>query len=139
MTSILLLEDNYKLLRLYTKFLTSYGYDVEPIMAVETALDVFSHGKFDLIISDLRVGSYSISRLIKRLKKINVKSNIPILVISAHIEVYEKECHEVGIDELLAKPFGREDLIVKVEQILSQAGSLGLKDAYSNISTSILT
>jgi DNA-binding response OmpR family regulator len=123
MASILLLEDNYDLLRLYSKALTAAGHRVEPSMTVEAALDVFGQLRFDLIISDLRVGSFSIERLIKRLKKLH-DDGTPILVISAHMDLYQPMCDESELSDTLAKPFEHHELLDKVSSMLTTYGSV---------------
>jgi DNA-binding response OmpR family regulator len=124
MASILLLEDNYQLLRLYSKALTSAGHKVEPSMTVEAALDVFGQMRFDIIISDLRVGSFSIERLIKRLKKLH-DDGTPILVISAHMDLYHPMCDEAELCDTLAKPFEHHELLDKVASILGRYDTIG--------------
>ena len=125
MASILLLEDNYNLLRLYTKFLTANNHTVEAVMAVESALDVFDQSNFDLIISDLRLGAYSIERLIKRLKQIQNVNQVPVLVISAHLDTYQDLCIESGLKNALSKPFGKRELTSVVDKILNSQESIG--------------
>jgi DNA-binding response OmpR family regulator len=117
MSSILLLEDTYHLLRLYTKNLVRAGHKVKPSMSVEASLDVFGQVQFDLIISDLRVGSYSVERLIKRLKRLQ-DDGTPILIISAHLDSYYGLCEENGLRNMLAKPFENHVLVDTVTEIL---------------------
>lgn len=117
MASILLLEDTYHLLRLYTKSLVRAGYQVKPSMSVEASLDVFGQLQFDLIISDLRVGAYSVDRLLKRLKRLQ-DAGTPILIISAHLDSYYDLCEENGLYNLLAKPFENQVLVDIVTEIL---------------------
>ena len=119
MASILLLEDNYNLLRLYSKALTAAGHKVEPSMTVEAALDVFGQLRFDLIISDLRVGSFSIDRLIRRLKRLH-DDGTPVLVISAHMDLYQTLCDECDLNDMLAKPFANQALVEKVTSMLNR-------------------
>ncbi|MDQ7027600.1 MAG: response regulator [Anaerolineae bacterium] len=119
MSSILLLEDTYHLLRLYTRSLVWAGHKVKPSMSVDASLDIFGHVQFDLIISDLRVGSYSVERLIKRLKQLQ-DGGTPVLIISAHLDSYYGLCEENGLHNLLAKPFENHVLLDTVTEILGR-------------------
>ena len=118
MPKILVLEDDYFLLRLYTKTLRAAGYDIEPSLSVEIALEVFGYEDFDLIISDLRVGTFDVEKLIKRLQRLLEARQVPILVISAHMDMYEAQCRSAGLQYLLPKPFSNQALREKVAEIL---------------------
>jgi DNA-binding NtrC family response regulator len=120
MAKILLIEDNYELLRLYAKYLQASHHIIQPSMTAEAALDVFGQAKFDLIISDLRLGSFSIERLIRRLKRVN-EEGTPVLVISAHLDIYEEVCHAHGLHQMLAKPIDKQAMVDKVKLILDGA------------------
>jgi DNA-binding response OmpR family regulator len=117
MATVLLLEDSHELLRLYMRYLTRDGHNVEPFMTAEAALDVFDQVKFDLVISDLRLGNFSIERLIQRLKRVH-EAGTPVLVISAHLDSYQDLCIDSGLIHYLAKPIEKQQLLNKAKQML---------------------
>ncbi|MCA9913564.1 MAG: response regulator [Anaerolineae bacterium] len=118
MARILLLEDEYFLLRLFAKALAAAGHDVDTAMSVEAAFELLEAHSYDVFISDIRIGQFDGETLIARLGEIYVPSNCEILVISAHMERYESLCRAVGLRNFLSKPFANATLVEAVQKIL---------------------
>lgn len=119
MARILLLEDEYFLLRLYAKALTAAGHAVDTAMNVESAFELLAQQSYDLFISDIRIGQFDGETLIARLGAIYEPTSCEILVISAHMERYESLCRAVGLVHFLPKPFANATLVETVQRVLS--------------------
>jgi len=117
---ILVLEDEYFLLRLYTKALRAAGHDVDGAMNLEAALELFNDHSYALFISDIRIGRLDGESLIQQLGQIYAPAQCEILVISAHMDQYEQHCRAVGLQHFLPKPFSNAVLVAFVERILNK-------------------
>lgn len=118
MAQILLLEDEYFLLRLYAKALRSAGHEVDAALNVEAAFELFNQNAYALFISDIRVGRLDGETLILRLGEIYDPGRCEILVISAHMDRYQSQCEAVGLRHFLAKPFSNAALVETVDRVL---------------------
>lgn len=123
MAEIVVLEDDFTLLDLYRDVLERAGHKVYASTTVQAVQEFFGQSHADLCISDLRVGLLDGPRTIQALKRIVNRYNIPMILISAQMMVYEKECREAGFNYLLTKPFSNALLVQMVEKVLSETHS----------------
>jgi DNA-binding response OmpR family regulator len=115
---VLLLEDEYFLLRLYTKALRAAGHETDGAMNLEAAFELFDQHSYSLFVSDIRIGRLDGETLIQRLGQIYDPAQCEILVISAHMDRYQDVCRSVGLQHFLPKPFSNAALVEAVENIL---------------------
>jgi CheY-like chemotaxis protein len=123
MAEIVVLEDDFTLLDLYKDVLEREGHKIYASTTVQAVQEFFGQSHADLCISDLRVGLLDGHRTIQALKKIVSRYNIPMILISAQMMVYEKECREAGFKYLLTKPFPNSVLVQLVAKVLEEAES----------------
>ena len=117
MPRILLIEDNYRLLRLHTRVLQNAGYDVYPAAAYYAALDMFRlYGQFSLCISDVEVGNYDPMLLMRDLNNIRKRHTTPMLLMSAQMENYQPMANMLHLP-LLEKPFTNDILVAQVREL----------------------
>ena len=80
------------------------------------ALEVFDNYQPNLIILDLMlpgIDGYQVCR------EIRVKSNTPIIMLSAKGEVFDKVLGlELGADDYMLKPFDTKELVARVKAVL---------------------
>jgi CheY-like chemotaxis protein len=120
MAEIVVLEDDYTLLDLYKDVLERDGHKVYASTTVQAVQEFFTQSHADLCVSDLRVGLMDGHRTIQVLKRLNAHYNVPMILISAQMMVYEKECREAGFEYLLTKPFPNGVLIQMVAKVLEE-------------------
>jgi CheY-like chemotaxis protein len=121
MAEIVVLEDDFTLLDLYKDVLERDGHKIYASTTVQAVQEFFAQNHADLCISDLRVGLLDGSRTIQALKRIVNRYHIPMILISAQMMVYEKECREAGFKHLLTKPFPNSVLVQVVAKVLEEA------------------
>ena len=125
MPHLLLIEDDYQLLRLYTKMLEAGGCTLVSTTTVQAAREMLrrSEQPFDACVSDAQVGLIDPSLLLRDLSQIRGKYDVPVLVISAHLEKYQRLCDELRLLSL-AKPFQKNELLAALAQAITshQAG-----------------
>lgn len=125
MPHILLIEDDFHLLRLYGKMLEYGGHTVISTTTVQAAREMLLRQEhhFDACISDAQVGFIDPMLLLRDLSQIRSKYGIPVLIISAHLEKYQALCDQLRLHSL-AKPLQRDELLTAVVTLIEshQAG-----------------
>ena len=118
---ILLVDDEPDLLSTLKKRLETNNYEVITASDGMEALSKAKKEKPDLIILDLmlpKMDGYKVCRMLKFDEKYK---HIPIIMFTARAEVEdEKLGQETGADAYITKPFETNNLLSKVEELLSR-------------------
>ena len=111
-TLILVVEDDNSVKNLITTTLKAHDYRYLTACNGEMAiLDASSHNP-DIVLLDLGLPDMDGVEVIR---KIRSWSNLPIIVISARSEDYDKiEALDAGADDFLTKPFSVEELLARL-------------------------
>ena len=116
---ILLAEDDSSLGFMISDQLKSDGYDVRLCIDGSDAYKKFNEEEFHLCIFDVMMPKKDGFSLAKDIRKIN--SEIPILFLSAKSMIEDKvEGFKSGGDDYLTKPFGVEELQLRVKALLKR-------------------
>ena len=117
--SILIVDDEDGILRSLHKFLTRLGHRVETAGSVRGALELLAPGRFDLVLTDLRLPDASGLEL---LSEVQVRSpGTRTILMSANADIPSAALAiERGVDQLLLKPFDLALLRERVEQSLAR-------------------
>lgn len=117
MAKILIVEDNIDTQLLLTKILApQYEFDIVPDLS--SAWDCLQKENWDLIILDRSLPDGDGLELCLRLKKLNMESKFPILMLTAHGELDEKvKGLTSGADDYVVKPFEPRELIARIEAL----------------------
>jgi DNA-binding response OmpR family regulator len=97
------------------------SYD-DPILALEN----FNAGSYDLVLLDIKMPEMDGFRLYQEMRKIDSKLKVCFLTASEmYYERFRKQEVLGALDKeiFLRKPIGNEDLIKKINTIISQPGS----------------
>ncbi|MEH7382248.1 response regulator transcription factor [Bacillus sp. JJ1533] len=116
---ILIIEDDQEISRLLRVILEKSH--LEPVAAYSgtEGLLQLQNNTFDLILLDLMLPGKSGEELIKEIRE---KSSIPIIVISAKVDIENKvQVLKIGADDFITKPFHQEEVMVRVEVQLRKA------------------
>jgi DNA-binding response OmpR family regulator len=118
--SIVVIEDD-EAIRWLIKKVLDRTYDVHVFSHVGNAMKHLSkYGHPGMIITDIRLPVINGKDFLRNLKTSILYREIPVLVISSwKDEETQAECLEAGADGYVAKPFNPEDLLTKVNSILS--------------------
>jgi signal transduction histidine kinase/CheY-like chemotaxis protein len=136
---VLIVDDDEILLETAVDTLHSLGLRAEPASGGLEALGMIKHreetGKnYDIVILDLKMPDLDGIETIKRIRS-EVKSNIPILLISAYSwSDVEEQAKEAGVNGFLSKPLFRSTLYNKISEILgSEVESIEPENDYSDL------
>lgn len=113
---ILIVDDDNNIAELISLYLVKECFDTKIINDGESALDVFSSYKPNLILLDLMlpgIDGYQVCR------EIRTRSQVPIIMLSAKGEVFDKVLGlELGADDYMEKPFDTKELVARVKAVL---------------------
>jgi CheY-like chemotaxis protein len=117
MGKILVTDDNTTCRDSIRKILEREGHVVEGAEDVDHALEAVEHRHFDLIVCDYRMPGRSGLEFLEELRRMD--SVVPVLMISAFADAEtEAEAKRLGAEDLLRKPFRRQELVDHVLKYL---------------------
>lgn len=117
-TSLLLVEDNEDM-RKYIQQMISGSYSLVVAKDGQEGIDIARKEIPDIIIADVMMPKMSGIELAKVLKQDISTSHIPIILLSAKADSESKiEGYKAGADDYILKPFDRNELICRVENLI---------------------
>lgn len=119
MNRILIVEDELDLANIIKDYLEKELYEVEICTEGDEAIEIFDKFKPSLVILDLMLpgmNGYEICQ------NIRIKSTIPILILSAKIDEFDKvKGLDLGADDYITKPFRPRELLARVNAQLRRS------------------
>lgn len=119
MSRILIVEDELDLANIIKDYLEKELYEVEICTEGDEAIGIFDKFKPSLVILDLMLpgmNGYEICQ------NIRIKSTIPILILSAKIDEFDKvKGLNLGADDYITKPFRPRELLARVNAQLRRS------------------
>ena len=113
---ILIVDDDENIAELISLYLNKECFDTKIVFNGEDALTAFEAYQPNLILLDLMLpgmDGYQVCR------EIRTRSNIPIIMLSAKGEVFDKVLGlELGADDYIIKPFDSKELVARVKAVL---------------------
>lgn len=98
---ILLVDDNARGLTARSMILTDLGYDVVTALSGEEAWEIFQSSRFDVVVTDLRMGGMDGVELIRRIRATD--SPAGIVLLSGFVDCLGLTSESTGADELINK------------------------------------
>ena len=118
-TSILIVDDEPRYLRLLEANLCTEGYEVITAQNGKEAIEMFSANPVDLIVLDVMMPLMDGFETCQRIRQY---SNVPIIILTAKGEEYDRvRGLDVGADDYLVKPFSVMELLARVRAVLRRA------------------
>ncbi len=122
MAKILIVDDEERIREVIREYAEFAGFEVDEACDGMDAVLKCRDNKYDLIIMDImmpRLDGYS------AVKEIRKDSNIPVIMLSARVEEYDKLFgFEIGVDDYVTKPFSPKELIARVQAVLKRSGTI---------------
>ena len=113
---LLIVDDEILIREVIKEYANVEGYETTEAKNGEEAIEIIKKdSNFDLIIMDImmpKLDGFSASKEIKKIK------NIPIIMLSARGEEYDKlSGFSLGIDDYITKPFSPKELIARIKAV----------------------
>ena len=118
-SKILLVEDDLNLGTLLREYLSVKGFDVAHAFNGQEGFEKFKEAKFDICLLDVMMPKMDGFTLAKKIRAAD--SFIPFLFLTAKSLLDDKiEGFKIGADDDVTKPFSMEELILRINAILSR-------------------
>lgn len=119
MSRILIVEDELDLANIIKDYLEKELYEVEICTEGDKAIEIFDKFKPSLVILDLMLPGMNGYEICQNIRK---KSTIPILILSAKIDEFDKvKGLDLGADDYITKPFRPRELLARVNAQLRRS------------------
>ena len=116
--NILVVEDDKRMSKIICDYLRKDNYNVFSALDGEEAIALFEAENINLVLLDVMIPKLDGFSVCKRLR---LKSNVLIIIISARSEEVDKLMgFEYGADEYVTKPFSPKVLVARVRALLSR-------------------
>ena len=119
--TILVVDDEKRIVKLLRAYLEEAGYRVATAPEGRQALFVARHEKPDLVVLDLMMPEMDGWEFTRRFRQ---ESNVPIIMLTARVEDMDKILGlELGADDYVTKPFSPREVVARVRAVLRRAGA----------------
>lgn len=115
--SILIVDDEPRLLRLVKVNLLASGYEADTATDGKTALEMLESTSYDLLILDIMLpGPFNGFEVCKRIREF---SDIPVIMLTGKAREQDRiRGFDAGADDYITKPFSVEELLLRVKAVL---------------------
>ncbi len=129
--NILICDDDKDIVNAIEVYLKTEGYEVHKAYDGIEALEVVRKENIQLILMDIMMPRMD---GMQATMKIREEKNIPIIILSAKSEDYDKVTGlNIGADDYLTKPFNPLELIARVKSQIRRYTSLGSMEKKENV------
>ncbi|HTL90485.1 MAG TPA: response regulator [Leptolyngbya sp.] len=111
---ILIVDDVADNLFLLQTILESEGYSVETALNGAIALDKIEQIAPNLVLLDIMMPGLNGYEVTQRVRENERFSALPIVLLTAHDEYFQKPYREIGANDLIRKPIDFDELLNKV-------------------------
>ena len=120
MSKILILDDDLDLLSVVKSLLNKKGFEVMAFTEWKKAWDSIKTFKPHLILLDVFLKGMDGLDVCRKLKTFYSTRDIPVIMFSSYPNMAETAIYEYGADEFIQKPFEVNQLVRKMNTILSR-------------------
>lgn len=119
MPTVLVIEDDEKIVHLLRLYLERDGHQVRSALDGPSGLEAFERGGIDFVILDLMLPRLDGLEVARRLR---AASEVPILILTARVDEVDTLLGlQLGADDYVTKPFSPREVAARVRTILRRA------------------
>ena len=119
---ILIVDDERDVAMVLHHYLEDEKYEVEESYSGSDALNRIFTGEFDLILLDYAMKDIKGDRISLLTRADDKMKKLPIIIVTAHVEVDDRVFKEYGASDVLYKPVSSDDLKATINKYLSNPG-----------------
>lgn len=124
--SILIVEDDVAIREMVASTLRNAEFDVHECSDSESALREIGDHLPDMILLDWMLPGQSGIEFARRLKREEITSEVPIIMLTARGEEHDKvRGFDSGVDDYVSKPFSTRELVARIRAVLRRANVHG--------------
>lgn len=117
---ILVVEDEAKILKAVSDFLTGEGFQVTSLVDSKQAAAMALSGNYDLVVLDIMMPDVNGLEVCKQIRQ---SSNIPVIMLTARSDEVDKLIGlELGADDYITKPYSPRELAARIRAVLRRTG-----------------
>ena len=134
---ILVVDDDADIRGLLRELLERRGFAVAEAADGKQALQEMYEGRPDLVLLDVSMPGLDGWTTLERIREL---SDVPVVMLTARSEELEKTRGlRAGADDYVTKPFGRQELLARIEALLRRAGGreAAAAETYTDLFVSI--
>ena len=119
---ILVVDDDTNICELLRLYLTKEGYQVTVANDGEEGLEKFNAVKPDMVLLDVMMPRMDGFEMVRRIRQTDKQT--PVLFLTARSAINDVvEGFELGANDYLKKPFGMQELIIRIKALVGKAFS----------------
>ncbi len=128
---ILIVDDELLIRNVIKEYCKNEDYQTFEAENGEEALKILKNNKIDLVILDIMMPKMD---GFETLKVIREEKNIPVIILSARKEEYDKLTgFDIGADDYMIKPFSPKELIARIKAIFKRTIKLEKVFTYNTL------
>lgn len=117
MVKILIIEDDYNIRKLFSKYLVKFGYETIEAEDGQKAIQIFENEHIDLIITDVMMPIMDGNTLVSKIRITHPE--LPILMLTALDSYEDKEKGFIsGADDYMVKPIDLNEMVLRIKALL---------------------
>lgn len=121
MIKILIADDNHQITEVLKAFAQKENMDVDIASDGREVMEKYENNQYDILLLDICMPYIDGYEILKRIRKV---SQVPIILITAKSEDYEKIMGlDYGADDYIVKPFSVAEVMARVRAILRRVES----------------
>ncbi len=121
MAKLLIVDDNKQITSILEEYAKKEGYNTIIARDGEEAIREFEKSNPDMVLLDVMMPKMDGFEVCREIRK---KSNVPILMITARGEDFERIMGlDIGADDYIVKPFSPAEVMARVRAILRRMGT----------------
>lgn len=120
--NLLLVEDDKVNQKIMVLTLKKYVKSIEVAQNGKEAIELYGQKKYDIILMDIRMPFMDGYKTTKKIRETEAGTNmhVPIIAVTANaLEGDREKCLEAGMDDYMSKPLKTDDLLQKMQILLS--------------------
>lgn len=126
MSKILVVDDEEMIRTLIKKYAEFEGHEVFEAKNGLESIELVRNNDYDVVIMDVMMPELDGFSAAKEIRKIK---NIPIIILSARGEEYDKiHGFEMGVDDYVVKPFSPKELMLRINAVIRRSSDKTVRE-----------
>ena len=118
MYSVLIIEDNERLLQMLADTLRTESMEVDGVRTAEEGLERLSNTAYDFILLDLKLPKVDGLEVLRQMKAHPQFCTVPVVILTTSSENSDiKTAYQLGVNSYIVKPVDFEKFVEVAEQI----------------------